>query len=165
MDKADWALAIAALSALAAFWGALYARRLARNDTERMKRRPLVFEYEPTRTNATHPDWIDYLLVVRNLEPVGAIMTAIRCRTKTGAVLLKSDAYKTDGGGETDDLLTAIPEYREITLQTRIGPRRTAVGHQPTQPGDTLYLWIMTKNLRSKDDLQIIWSWADGQKR
>lgn len=73
----------------AAFTGGtlFYTRRLAKNDTAKMKRSTLVSELSPYLSTPTRPGWEDYQLVVRNLEPVGAVVHSIRSKRRGSCII------------------------------------------------------------------------------
>ncbi|NUB43849.1 hypothetical protein GEU84_005600 [Fertoebacter nigrum] len=147
----------------------LYARRMAKNDTERMRRKALVFELERSGVNEEAPEWISYYLIVRNLEPIGAKVLTIAAKPKAGRVLSNLDAYGDHPGYDAatgrNHLKNPLPDLRRTDLNYRVGPSGSSRSASGASPGDTVYIPFMAKNVMKIGDLSFEWEWADGQKR
>ena len=63
MDKSDVALLLSAVSAVTAVGSLIYARRIALNDSARMKRKQLVFETSSTPCKE-YPDWHSVTVII-----------------------------------------------------------------------------------------------------
>lgn len=153
------------ISSASAFMTVFYTRRLARNDSERMKRKGLVFELHPGLINQSAMGWADNVLVVRNLEPIGAIVESIRCRKKKASVHTRESATEDHGTPWSPEISPEAPPkaQREAPIGRRIAPAGSP--RRDSSPGDTLHIWLLTQGVESLKDLDVSWSWADGQKR
>jgi len=166
VDKADLAIAISAASALFTGVGLLYTRKLAKNDTERMKRKTPALEIGWINSESKIPGWEHPSFVVRNLEHVGLMVRGLRA--KRGASVYLDHETRTGEVGDFGERATAetLPEKREALFPqpVKVEPLGTPQS-QSGRVGDTLHLWLYTKGVRSSTDLELLWEWADGQKR
>lgn len=165
LSEARVAIIISLLSA--AFTGGTlwYTRRLAKNDTERMRRKPLVVELLPSRqADPTRHGWGDHLLIVRNLEPVGAVIRSIRSRPRKSCVIYVDRHLVMPTTPSLDWVLPEeLPETRSEKVDLTIRPVG-AVQSASGTPGDTLHLRLMAKGVSRPSDVFLDWEWADGKK-
>lgn len=159
IDKGDLAIVIAAISAAFAGSSVMYARRMAKNDSLRMKRKPIVWELgDPSRSNCGR--WTLHYLIVRNFEPVGARITGAKAKPRRGILLLQQRAQnQRDEYGNAsgfDDTEAA----RQISFEHPIQPFGSVTSLQGRGPVQTIGLF--TKGISKASDLELKWEWADG---
>jgi len=156
MDKSDLALILGALSLVTSIMSAAYSRKLARNDTERMKRKPLVVELSSHGIDAPK-GWDAKLITIRNLEPVRANLLEIHALPKTAQIA--SRQITADSLPKLE--IAPIGENRSMYIGFPIGP----VGENTARLGtaNIAHLYVYTKNIESPTELKLIWQWADGQ--
>ena len=164
MDKADIALLISGASVVCAGLSAFYARRMAKNDSERMKRKRLVFEVtvHPSRD---YPGWSDVRVTVRNLEPVSATLNEVSVKRR-GVKLLPYEAgfdSTVPYSPEKVDRLPLESASERFTVRSRIGP----VDSRSDLPGQmpVVYLNFFAKGDAQPKDLVFDWEWSDGAER
>lgn len=177
MDWPTWLtearLAILVSLASAAFSGGqfIYTRRLAKNDTQKMKRKAPVLEARFAESEH-HEGWQRCFVVVRNLEPVSVDLLEVAVRSKSMRILLEAEEFKTVEGTEgrkqarlaTSEL--ALKQSVKIDERLRpVGARSANLLGQGSLPADTESLSFLTQGVRSVRDLRLDWAWADGQAR
>lgn len=172
MDKASIALVISAAALAIAGLSAIYTRRLAKNDTARMKRKIPIFEISIAES-ATPDGWRSVRIVSRNLEQVAVNITGAKSRSRK--VLLASWSDLNDG--RQDSLLAPKPRTGFAgSLNIAIAATLHPHGTKPPPPGsgpqarfafsaaDTATLSLYAKGISKPSDIAVEWFWADGQK-
>ena len=145
LSEARLALFISAASATFTGLSLAFTRRLARNDSKRMKRRELVCE--PRITRREPDDGKRYISIdIKNLEPYAATVTAVRI--KRGRALLVRDptAYQTASAD--------VPSRRQF-FQVRI----------PGQNERPVRIKLIADSEVVSRDIETEWEWLDGTKR
>lgn len=165
MDKADWALLISGISALGSLASAAFAGRMARNDSKRLARKQPAFEISHESRNKEFPNWDYHLLTIRNLEEVGITVKGVRARRKNGMVNSQADSHESEfnGFGEPN-YKDELPEKQSCNLHVRVDPKGTPRSQHGIRTGDTAFVWLYTRNIKSAADLLVSWEWSDGQK-
>ncbi|WP_371398886.1 hypothetical protein [Marinovum algicola] len=165
MDKSDWAIIIAGISAFGSFLSALFTGRMARNDARKMRRKPPTLELQHGQCKSEFVDWDHPCIVIRNHEPVGVNIFGIRTKRRSAYINSRNDATDSVPDGFGGKLLkSSLEKKRETRLKMRLNPRGTESVPRSFQPGDTAYVWAYTINVRKSTDLTLSWEWADGQK-
>lgn len=145
VDKADIAIAIAGISALFTGLGLLYTRRLAINDTRRMKRKGLAIE--PWVARKRIDDGGRHVRIsVRNLEPYSAHLTRIHVGRNSSRFRLDPQRMP---NAEGDNL------GRERNISVRI----------PPGPTKEVAIYLLTAGDIDPRELRVDWHWVDGTKR
>ena len=170
MEKADLAMAIA--FAAAAFSGLqmIYTRRLARNDQKRMMKKAPLIEWDEQWPDMVHEGWDRTRIRIRNREDATLIVKGVSVRYFK-AVCLPDAAYEPpepdEFGNTTNSLGTkprsSLPSTRKIDLSIKLGP---SVGDKQSARGvksDKELIQLITKNVKSIDEIDILWEWADGK--
>ncbi len=161
MDKSDLAIGIALVSACFTGGSLFYTRILARNDSRRMRRKPLSLEMDFVTDGETQ-GW-DYLyLIIRNLEPTSARVLSLRAKRKGSQLLLADDART-----ETDAFGTPIgfdptKAAQTVTLNRKIPPFGHMIENGTRQAEFQIYVY--SKGISSAEDLKLDWEWSDGTK-
>lgn len=160
--------AIAISLVAAAFTGMTlkYTRRLALNDTEKMRRTGLIVEFIFNENDASPPGWQSCDVVIRNLEPLGARVEALRVRRKNAEIVEHKDAFVSPKGGDPfarPVLIQELEGKRELSLNFDLKPVGTQRSRWGT--GDTCRIGLFSKGVEARADLELVWEWADGQKR
>lgn len=163
-------LAIIVSVTSAAFTGGSlwYTRRLALNDTARMKRKPPAFEVRtyPVREK---PDWMSVDIVARNFEPVAVNITGYRHKGRQ-VLLVHPDQIMRDSGlgmepcvdGLRNEMgAPAISERAGIGAGGAQETRSTA----PHAMRPTEHLTIYARGPFRRDRFTVEWEWADGAPR
>lgn len=161
IEKADVALAIAVLSAVFTGWQAIYTRRLAKNDTERMKRRKLIIEkhFEPM---PDQPEWHRLRLTCRNLEPIAARVLAIRAKGPRLALLDYEDAY--EGNSFAPNLKNPLPtELAKPRLDVTRDVSASTQAQSEWGGGPVQHIYCFTRGPALPEYLEVSWEWSDGQ--
>ncbi len=163
MDKSDVALWASVISAAFSAFSVVYARKMAKNDSERMKRKRLVFEVQINAAK-NYAGWSQASVVARNLEPVAATINAVRSR-KAKIKLLPSEAGK--GGTVPWDYTTreSLPaeDAKQLIAVTRfVDPVDTLPS--VIRNGPVCYFTFFILGNASPKDFEFIWEWADGEK-
>ena len=164
LDKADIALWASVVSAAFSAFSGLYARKMAKNDSERMERRKLVLEIVVTPSTDFF-GWYSVDATVRNLEPVAATLKGVRVKNRR-LKLLPQDAGMEGNSPSSAKKREKLPEHEAaqfIDLERSIQP----FGSLPseTSGGGIVYFWFYVSGNGSTKDFELIWEWADGQKQ
>lgn len=165
MDKSDIAFVIAAFSALFSAFSVIYARRMAINDAERMKRKSLVFEIQASPCG-DYDGWYSVMATIRNFEPVAARLIKVGLKKRRKLKLLPQSAAFGDGPAYDPGKVEALPED-EAKHSIDLGYRIDALGHTSSVPGSgpIQYLWFYANGPVSASDFDLDWEWSDGTKR
>lgn len=170
----DWvtesrvAIAISLASAAFTAGSLLYTRRLAINDSIRMRRKTPVFEVSADSL-PEKPEWLRVHVVARNLEPVAVDITGYRHKGKA-VVLVDPDRIMAptpfgigpDFGALTDELGgSAISVRRGIGA----GGAQETRSASPHARGATVHLTVYAKGPFRRDLFTVDWQWADGARR
>lgn len=164
MDKADAALVIAILAACFTGWQSYSAHISTRLQKQAARRKLPIVEF------SVHPltevDGWDYCrLVLRNLEPVTARLALVETRGSRKFVLTHEMATeKTTPQWATPVYLNSLPENRRVENIATVGPVSATFRPDSIGPFNTTNTFLITKGVRSIDDLILTWHWADGQK-
>lgn len=159
IEKGDVAILIAALSATFTGLSLLHSRKLAKNDSLRMKRKSVSWELHSAQSAGNEP-WIGWYLVVRNVEPYSAKVTGARAKPRQGFLLLATDAQsQEDVYGNPSGFDTTLAG-REIIISRQVHPTGTATGMPGVSPVQTIRLF--TQGISSVKDIDLKWEWSDG---
>lgn len=164
MDKSDVALLLSAVSAVTAVGSLIYARRIALNDSARMKRKQLVFETSSTPCKE-YPDWHSVTVIIRNFEPVSA--TVLRVKSKrhgawwSARARLLSNDYRYEmtesGPNPWSAQVERLPDHlAKHDLEMNRWVPETGVDN-----GVVSVSFFATKKVISSD-LLLYWEWNDG---
>ena len=164
MNKSDialWISVVSEMSALASVW---YTRRIAINDSERMKRKPLVFEIN-SAPSKEYDGWHSVHMTIRNFEPVAAGLVRLRLK-KRGKLLPSKARWGSDlNPNPWDPVLETLPghkakDYLDLSFSIE------AQGHGSSLPGS-----VSSEHLHFYCDREVVtsdfafeWEWADGAK-
>lgn len=162
LTEARAAIAIAVLSAVFSGAQTLYTRRLAKNDTAKMRRKHPALELQRQQDDAD--GWKITVLMVRNFEPVGVRLLQIRSAKRGGRIIHQSDTTIGDSPYNSERV-SPYPEKTAIQLGYSIGPVGSIRQHQGSTPGAAHTIMTYTKHIETVRDLKLEWEWADGQKR
>lgn len=164
LTEARAAIFVSVLSAIFTGLTLRHTRRLALNDTARMKRKPLVFEKSISDATNELSGWSYIQIAVRNLEPVGARITGVKVKHKHQRILTRADAYSEAQNpfGERTTLKADLPELRQTDIVRHVGPCGATQSQSGSSPGDTIYLSVYVKGVDRLEDVEIVWQWADG---
>lgn len=164
LTEARTALIISSASAIFAGMSGFYSRRLAKNDSIKMQRKPPIIEMEPRNGRDTPNGWSQWVLIIRNQEAVSVILHEVAAIKKGGLILTESTAYKSErnglGGAE---LKNPLPELKASALDLRVPP--SGASKSGPHDRDAVRCICLTKNVGGVNDIKVRWSWADGQKR
>uniref|UniRef100_UPI004047EDCA hypothetical protein n=3 Tax=Yoonia sp. TaxID=2212373 RepID=UPI004047EDCA len=167
MDEARVAIIISTLSASFTAGSLIYTRRLAINDTNKMKRKTPVFEIELGGLSDELPEWNIAQIIVRNLEPVAARLTAISVKRRRQAILSRDDALDVRSdpfGGPIYKSKENLPIQSKTELRYKIGPLGSKGSEYGSSPCDTIYVSVYVKGVTRIADIKLDWQWADGRK-
>jgi hypothetical protein len=158
VDKADAAIIIAVVSALASILSAGFTWRLARNDTARMKRKAIVVETTVIAPQSFPPGWQSAHMTLRNLEPVTAEVSGVMTTAK-GALLLRTEEVTILDG------VTPFPmdnASRRVGVGCTLYPAGTL--GRTGKPANVGALRFYVYGPCRPDQLHVEWRWADGAK-
>lgn len=167
LTEARVAIIISILSATFTGLALPYTRRLALNDTARMKRKPLVFEKVIRDEASELPGWSRLEITARNLEPVAANIIAIKVKRRRQMILSYDDAFEEEGNiwGERTTVKKELPALTRCVIPRVVNPLGTAQHPRGFTPSDTAYLSAFVKGVDRVSDIEVEWRWADGKKR
>lgn len=166
LTEARAALIISTVSAIFTGFSVRYARRMALNDSEKMRRKLPIVECS-LRPSKDVPGWQTCNLVVRNLEPVTARLLRIRTRSKKSCLLDPREAMAPKGAAPLPlKYVQAPPEKHIVDGPWTVAPvgTRPSGGLLHIGPDDTAYITLLSKGVRSLKDLHLEWEWGDGHK-
>ena len=165
MDKSDIALIISGLSALLALLSVIYSRKIALNDAQRMKRKPLVLEISSSPCKK-YDGWHSVLATVRNFEPVAARLAKLRLRKRRNLKLLPQHASFGDGPEYNRGTVNVLPE-NAVERFIELGRSIEAQGHVSSLPGSgpVKYVWFYSNGHVTASDFILDWEWVDGTER
>lgn len=144
MDNGTLALFISFTSALFTGGGLIYTRRLAVNDTKKMKRKhPAIEPHFSVRPG--HEGWTFIKLNIRNLEPYEIRLTGIFGRPADATFYLDP---------QTNQHSTKESAARSRAINVRILPQGSAMTS----------IRLYAKGIQKARDLRIDWEWIDGAK-
>lgn len=165
LTEARVALGIAILSAIFTGFSLRYTRRLAINDTNKMKRKELVVEIALTGPSADLPGWEDANIVVRNLELVAAKNIAINVKKRGQRILTRNDAFDETGPAFALEptIKAELPVLQRCSIMRSINPQGTPERPQGFSPSDTIYIRVFVQEVSKVSDFEVEWEWADGK--
>nr|WP_111299408.1 hypothetical protein [Paracoccus saliphilus] len=144
----------------------VYTRRLAKNDTARMKRKEPIFEIEMSTSSDVPDGWTSLLVTARNLETVSFDLTAISTKRRNQFIIRTSDTYEGNSRNPWIEhkRLEVIPERREVLMGMRVAPAGTPRHPDGITPSAVEHTWLLTKGVNGRGDLVFHWLWSDGKK-
>lgn len=170
MDKADLALFVACASALFTGWqsySGFISMRLAKNAA---KRKEPAFEISNSASKQ-FAEWHQVSIVARNFEPVSVRVTGFKYRGRNVSLLNSQEQWREgERRWDTPQHVDELPKdkaSRHISYKHTLG----AAGSQETRssaphtPRPTEYFGLLAHGSFSADRLEVVWEWADGQKR
>lgn len=166
MEKGDIAILIAIASALFTAGSMIYTRRLAKNDSKRMERKPPIMEWFDTSEQfANAPEgWSPVRLEFRNVEPFNLRLINVKTKTRDGEIISIKDA----SDPYLKVPLTFMPDINGgeiLALDQSLEPNGSA-----RTRGNFIFRFdehkidVLVRHLSTVADLDLTWEWADGQK-
>lgn len=163
MDKADWAILLAALSASFTGWQAWSAHVNTRIAKASQKRKKPIFEPRVS-TVPERPGWYRVTVVVRNMADCAVLIHGVQYR-RWRAVLVPTEAIAHDDGLQSGvpDVVRLDPKHakRRIALERTASPYGSMHGHRSGPPS---FFFFACENIDPRR-LAIDWSWADGERQ
>lgn len=163
----DHTTIVAYVAILIALASAYYTRTLARNDTKRLKRKPLSVEVWSEPDPGRNKGFVRISVNVRNLTNFRAHIEAIVIPKKFDGVWLEGDLYKEDsfGGLTVEKAGTPTSKHHEITINRMLQPQ----GHEVSATHVSEARFYLYRPAGSNTDgitaRSVKWAWVDGEKR
>lgn len=163
------------ISLVTAVFTGVYTRRLAINDTNKMKRKEPVLE-ALLADSENFEGWKECRVTVRNLEAVSVDIRSISSVSDGIYIHPISDtvSVRTLRSGRVERKIIPpdkLPKQRIVVAEKRLYPLGDAL---VTMDGATIHslvrsdrmeIALITRGVRSSTDLRLDWVWADGQAR
>lgn len=164
LENGDTALIVSIASAIFTFFSVVYARRLAVNDSERMKRKKIIYEVS-CHHSPDFPGWFCVNITFRNLESVSAKIIAIKSKRFSSLKLSAVAFSNADGREPWAPPVPSPPSPLEAGNFLKVDLIVDAQGHLSNIPGSgpiQHFTCFANQNLKSSD-LILVWEWGDGK--